>query len=198
MIPIIAIRLPEKDPETDQRLYDSAYMEDGRPPSACGCPMEYIETDPEQDHLLQCTPDGCRLEESDGVTTHRNEHRYVKPEGRLLQIVDLLPRCSEAWKIEYNKRPTVERYFSIRKHIRLMDQHRYFNIYQMSLHAALQMLTYLGHGTPPSRRLRPHAAHANQAAEGAAQGTGTAAGEDLQCPRLHLMRSLERRCVVHR
>ena len=31
MIPVIAIRLPEKDPETGQRLYDSTYVEDGRP-----------------------------------------------------------------------------------------------------------------------------------------------------------------------
>ena len=59
MIPVIAIRLPEKDPETGQRLYDSAYVEDGRPLCAYGCPMEYIETDPEQGHLFQCAPDGC-------------------------------------------------------------------------------------------------------------------------------------------
>ena len=67
----------------------------------------------------------------------------MKPEGRLLRIVGLLPRCSEAWKIEYKKRPTVERYFSSDKHSRLMDQHHYFNIFQMSLHVAMSMLSYL-------------------------------------------------------
>ena len=143
MIPVIAIRLPEKDPETGQRLYDSAYVEDGRPLCACGCPMEYIETDPEQGHLFQCAPDGCSPEDNDGVKVHCNEQRYVKPEGRLLRIVGLLPRCSDEWTIEYKKRPIIERYFSSDKHSRLMDQHRYFNIFQMSLHVALSMLTYL-------------------------------------------------------
>ena len=143
MIPVIAIRLPEKDPETGQRLYDGIYDKEGRPLCACGCPMEYVSTDPEQGHLFRCSPDGCRLEDSDGVTTHCNEQRYVKPEGRLLRIVGLLPRCSDAWKIEYKKRPIVERHFSSGKHSRLMDQHRYFNIFQMSLHVALSMLTYL-------------------------------------------------------
>ena len=36
-----------------------------------------------------------------------------------------------------------ERHFSSGKHSRLMDQHRYFNIFQMSLHVALSVLTYL-------------------------------------------------------
>ncbi len=143
MIPVIAIRLPEKDPETGQRLYDGAYVEDGRPLSACSCPMEYIETDPEQGHLFQCPPDGCYLKNKAGVATHCNEQRYVKPEGRLLRIVGLLPRCSDEWKIEYKKRPIVERHFSSGKHSRLMDQHRYFNIFQMSLHVLMSMLTYL-------------------------------------------------------
>ena len=143
MMPIIAVRLPEKDPETGRRLYVGPYVEDGRPLCACGCPMEYIETDPEQGHLFRCPPDGCHLKDKAGVATHCNEQCYVKPEGRLLRIVGLLSRCSDEWKIEYKKRPVVERHFSSGKHSRLMDQHRYFNIFQMSLHVALSMLTYL-------------------------------------------------------
>ena len=55
----------------------------------------------------------------------------------------LLPRCTEEWKVEYKKRPIIERHFSSGKHSRLMNQHRYFNIFQMSLHVAMSMLTYL-------------------------------------------------------
>ena len=143
MIPVIAIRLPEKDPETGQRLYDGIYVEDGRPLCACGCPMEYVATGPEQGHLFRCPPDGCDLKDKDDDTRYCNDQCYVKPEGRLLRIVGLLPRCSEEWKTEYKKRPIVERHFSSGKHSRLMNQHRYFNIYQMSLHVLLSMLSYL-------------------------------------------------------
>ena len=143
MIPVIAIRLPQKDPETGQRLYDGIYVEDGRPLCACGCPMEYVATDPEQGHLFRCPPDGCDLKDKDDDTRYCNDQRYVKPEGRLLRIVGLLPRCSEEWKTEYKKRPIVERHFSSGKHSRLMNQHRYFNIYQMSLHVLLSMISYL-------------------------------------------------------
>ena len=143
MMPIIAVRLPEKDPETGQRLYDGIYVEDGRPLCACSCPMEYDATDPEQGHLFRCHSDGCDLKDQDGVGKHCDDQHYVNPEGRLLRIVGLLPRCSEEWKTEYKKRPVIERYFSSDKHSRLMDQHRYFNIFQMSLHVAMSMLTYL-------------------------------------------------------
>ena len=175
MIPIIAIRLPEKDPETDQRLYDGIYVEDGRPLCACGCPMEYVATDPEQGHLFRCPPDGCDLKDKDDDTRHCDDQRHVKPEGRLLRIVGLLPRCSDEWKDEYKKRPVIERHFSSGKHSRLMDQHRYFNIFQMSLHVLMSMLSYLAtalaHLQADNYAHMPahaaHAAHANQAAEGA-------------------------------
>ena len=58
----------------------------------------------QQGHLFQCA-DGCSPEDNDGVKVHCNEQRrkYVKPEGRLLRIVGLLPRCSGS--VEYKKRP---------------------------------------------------------------------------------------------
>ena len=68
--------------------------------------------------------------------------RYVTPEGRL-RIVGLLPRCSEEWKAEYKKRTVIERHFSSAKHSRLLNQHRYLNVFQMSLHALMSMLSYL-------------------------------------------------------
>ena len=48
MIPVIAIRRPEKDKETGRRLYDGIYDEDGRPTCIGGQSMEYVETDPEK------------------------------------------------------------------------------------------------------------------------------------------------------
>ena len=70
------------------------------------------------------------------------EH-YENPEGRLLRIVGLLPRCSEEWKAKYKQRPIIERHFSSGKHSRLMDTHRYFNIHKVSLHVTMSMLSYL-------------------------------------------------------
>ena len=43
------------------------------------------------------------------------DQHYEKPEGKLLRIVALPPRCSVEWKAEYKKRPSEERYFSRRQ-----------------------------------------------------------------------------------
>ena len=55
----------------------------------------------------------------------------------------LLARCSEEWKAEYKKRPTIERYFSSGKHSRLLDTHRNLNMFKVSLHVMMSMLAYL-------------------------------------------------------
>ena len=131
MIPVMAVRRPKKDKKTGKRLYDGTYDEEGRPTCTCGKSREYVETDPEKGHLFRCPADGCH-----------HEH-YEKPEGRLLRIVGLLPRCSEEWKAEYKKRPSEERYFSSAKHSRLLGTHRYLNGQKVSLHIALSTLAYL-------------------------------------------------------
>ena len=46
MIPVIAIRLPKKDPETGQRLYEGIYVKDGRPTCLGGKPMKYVRDRP--------------------------------------------------------------------------------------------------------------------------------------------------------
>lgn len=143
MMPVIAIRLPEKDKETGKRLYDGIYDVDGRPTCVGGKSMEYILTDPEEGHLFRCPPEGCSLKDSVQFTRHCDYAHYEKPEGRLLRIVGLLPRCSEEWKGEYKKRPIIERHFSSAKQSRLLDKHRYLNIQKVSLHAALATLSYL-------------------------------------------------------
>ena len=81
-------------------------------------------------------------EDKDGVAGRCDGQCYVKPEGRLPDSGPL-PRCSEEWKTEYKKRTVIERHFSSAKHSRLLNQHRYLNIFQMSLHVLMSMLSYL-------------------------------------------------------
>ena len=143
MIPIVAIRRPEKDKETGKRFYDGIYDEEGRPTCIGGKSMEYVETDPEQGHLFRCPADGCHLKNTIQFTRHCDSEHYEQPEGWLLRIVGLLPRCSAEWKAEYKKRPIIERYFSSDKHSRLLDTHRYLNIQKVALHIGMSTLAYL-------------------------------------------------------
>ena len=142
LIPVVAVRLPEKD-EEGQRLYDGIYDAEGRPTCIGSKSMEYVETDPEQGHLFRCPDEGCDLKGKVHWSRYCDFEHYENPEGRLLRIVGLLPRCSEEWKAKYKLRTVIERYFSSAKHSRLMDQHRYFNMIKMSLHVAMSMLSYL-------------------------------------------------------
>ena len=143
LIPVVAVRLPEKDEETGQRLYDGIYDKDGRPTCVGGKPMDYVETDPEKGHLFRCPAEGCHLKGKIHFSGYCDSEHYEMPEGRLLRIVGLLPRCSEEWKSKYKLRTVIERYNSSGKHSRLMDAHRYFNIYKVSLHVAMSKLSYL-------------------------------------------------------
>ena len=111
-----------------------------------------MQTDPEQGHLFRCPAEGCHLKDTVHFTRYCNDEHYEKPEAKLLRIVGLLPRCTDTWKTEYKKRPIIERFIGSGKHSRLMNQHRYFNIFQISLHVLMSMLSYLATalGTPPS------------------------------------------------
>ena len=141
LIPVVAVRLPAKD-EEGQRLYDGIYEADGRPTCVGGKPMEYVETDAEG-HLFRCPAGGCHFKGKVHFTRYCDSQHYEKPEGKLLRIVGLLPRCSEEWKAKYKLRTVIERYFSSAKHSRLMNVHRYLNISKVSLHVAMSMLAYL-------------------------------------------------------
>ena len=105
--------------------------------------MEYVETDPEKGHLFRCPTEGCDLKGKVHWSRYCDSEHYEKPEGRLLRIVGLLPRCSEEWKAKYKTRTIIERYFSSGKHSRLLDMHRYLNIYKVSLHVLMSILSYL-------------------------------------------------------
>ena len=142
LIPVVAVRLPAKD-EEGQRLYDGIYEAEGRPTCVGGKPMEYVETDAEKGHLFRCPSEGCHLKGKVHFTRYCDSEHYEKPEGRLLRIVGLLPRCSEEWRAKYKLRTVIERYFSSAKHSRLMNVHRYLNISKVSLHVAMSMLAYL-------------------------------------------------------
>ena len=124
-------------------MYDGIYEADGRPTCVGGKPMQYVETDAEQGHLFKCPSEGCHLKGKVHFTRYCDSEHYEKPEGRLMRIVGLLPRCSEEWKAKYKLRTVIERYFSSAKHSRLMDVHRYLNISKVSLHTAMSMLSYL-------------------------------------------------------
>ena len=124
-------------------MYDGIYEADGRPTCVGGKPMQYVETDAEQGHLFKCPSEGCHLKGKVHFTRYCDSEHYEKPEGRLLRIVGLLPRCSEEWKAKYKLRTVIERYFSSAKHSRLMNVHRYLNISKVSLHVAMSMLAYL-------------------------------------------------------
>ncbi len=106
-------------------------------------PMEYIDTDPDQGHRFRCPAAGCHLKDKVDFSRYCDSEHYEKPEGRLRRIVGLLPRCSEEWKAEYQKRPSIERYLSSAKQSRLLDVHRCLNICKVSLHVAVSLLTYL-------------------------------------------------------
>ena len=118
------------------------------------------KTDPEWGHLFRCPAENCHHE------------RYVKPEGRLLRIVGLLPRCSEEWKGEYKKRHIIERFFSSDKHSRMLDTHRYLNWTEggVARDDVDAELPSHGAGASEGRRLRPHEAHEDQVATDADQG----------------------------
>lgn len=143
IVPVVAIRLPEKDKETGLRLYDGMYDTDGRLLCIGGRPMDYVGTDPVLGHRSQCPPDGCHLKDKIGFTRYCDSDIYEKPDGPLLRIVGLLPRFSEEWRAEYKKRPIVERGFSSAKHSRLLNQHRYLNLEKVSLHVAMSLISYL-------------------------------------------------------
>ena len=96
LIPVVAVRLPEKDEETGKRLYDGIYDKDGRPTCLGGKSMEYIETDPEKGHLFRCPAEGCHLKGKIHFTRYCDDQHYEKPEGRLLRIVGLLPAAPKS------------------------------------------------------------------------------------------------------
>lgn len=143
IIPNIAVRRPPKDKKTGKRRYDGLYDEDGRPICVGGEPMTYLGTDPKGAHHFRCQAGGCQLRNKIDWSRYCDSHHSEKPEGKLLRIMGLVPRCSGLWKKWYKLRTAIERYFSSAKRSRLLDSHRYFKQEKVELHANMSALAYL-------------------------------------------------------
>ena len=82
MMPVVAIRRPEKDKETGKRLWDGIFDEHGRPTCIGGKSMEYVETDPEKGHLFRCPAEGCPLKQTVQFTRHCDGDTTRSPRAR--------------------------------------------------------------------------------------------------------------------
>ena len=143
IIPIIAVRRPRKDPKTGKRLFDGTYTKDGRPQCLGGKPMSWLGMDPDGAHHFRCPPKGCRLKEKVDWSRHCDSEHSEKPEGRLLRIIGIVPRFSKLWRKIYNKRGSIERWFSSAKRSRLLDSHQLLRMGKISLHVNMSMLAWL-------------------------------------------------------
>ena len=142
IIPVVAVPRPRED-ETGQRLYDGIYTADGRPTCIGSQPMEYLMSDPEKGHLFRCPDGGCPLQGKVDWSRYCDDEVWEKPEGKLLRIIGILPRCTNQWKRIYRMRTAIERYFRSAKHSRLLDQHQHLGLSKVSLHVKIARLAYL-------------------------------------------------------
>ena len=156
MIPIVAVSgCPEKDKETGKRLYDGIYDEDG-PSDLHRRQVHGVRRDrPGEGPPIPSVPLTAVLsrKQFSSRATAISEH-YEKPEGRLLQdsgLAAALLRGMESPSTRSGR--LIERYFSSGKHSRLLDTHRYLNIFKVALHVAMSMLSLPGHRT--GRTCRP-------------------------------------------
>ena len=143
IIPIIAVRRPQKDKETGKRRLDGTYDEDGRPVCVGGQSMEYLRTDQEGNHHFRCSREGCWLKDKVDWSCYCNSGHSEQPEGKRLRIIGIVPRFTKLWRKIYNKRGAVERWFSSAKRSRLLDKHQLLKMGKIKLHANLSTLVWL-------------------------------------------------------
>ena len=109
IIPIIAVRRPQKDKETGKRRFDGTYDEDGRPVCVGGQSMAYLGTDQKGNHHFRCPSEGCWLKDKVDWSRYCNSGHSEQPEGKLLRIIGIVPRFTKLWRKIYNKRGAIER-----------------------------------------------------------------------------------------
>ena len=119
--PIIDIPRPPRDKATKQRLYDGTYAADGRPICVGQQPMDYLGTDTDGAHWFRCPPGGCHLKDKLDWSRYCNDTHWENPTDKLLRIMGIIPRFSSAWKELYQKRSSIERYFSSAKQSRATE-----------------------------------------------------------------------------
>ena len=76
-------------------------------------------------------------------TRYCNSGHSEKPEGKLLRIIGIVPRFTKLWKKSYNKRGSIERWFSSAKLSRLLDKHQLLKMSKIRLHTHMSMLAWL-------------------------------------------------------
>ena len=143
IIPIIAVRRPQKDKKTGHRLFDSTYDEDGRPLCMGRQSMEYLGTDLKGNHHFRCSSEGCWLKDKIDWSRYCNSEHSEKPEGKLLRIIGIVPRFTKLWRKIYKKRTEIERWFSSGKRSRLLDKHQLLKMGKIRLHTNVSMLAWL-------------------------------------------------------
>ena len=140
--PIIDIPRPPQDKATKQRLYDGIYAADGRPTCVGQQPMDYLGTDTDGAHWFRCPPGGCHLKDKLDWSRYCNDTHWENPTGKLIKTMGIIPRFSSAWKELYQKRSSIERYFSSAKQSRLLNQHQCLGQAKVELHVNMATLAY--------------------------------------------------------
>ena len=143
IIPIIAVRRPQKDQESGKRRFNGTYDEHGRPVCVGSQSMEYLGTDQEGKHHFRCPSEGCWLKDKVDWSRYCNSGHSEKPDGRLLRIIGIVPRFTKLWRKIYNRRGAIERWFSSAKRSRLLDKHQLLKMGKIRLHANISMLAWL-------------------------------------------------------
>ena len=143
IVPVIAVRRPPKNKKTGKRRFDGTYTEDGRPVCMGGKPMAWLGTDPDGAHHFRCPAEGCHLKDKINWSRHCDSEHSEKPEGELLRTIGIIPRFSKLWRKIYNKRGSIERWFSSAKRSRLLDKHQLLRMGKISLHVNMSMLAWL-------------------------------------------------------
>ena len=121
-------------------LYEGIYTPEGVPTCLGMVPMEHVRSDPERGHLYRCRREGCRLKTRKGVRYCDDEvweNRSDDP-----RLFGPLRQASNEWKALYEQRQAVERVFKSLKQSRRLDRHCVRRLLNVSLHAAMSVLTY--------------------------------------------------------
>ena len=112
-------------------------------PSCMGTkPMEYVGTHPDKGHLYKCPPGGCHLKQRRGVV-YCQDYTWVdwrtEPNKRIHGPVR---RGTAEWEELYSERQSIERVFKSMKEFRRLEHHYLRGLKNISLHAAMSVLTY--------------------------------------------------------
>ncbi|MYC07916.1 MAG: transposase [Chloroflexi bacterium] len=150
--PIIAVRKPVKAKDGKRRTYKAeiegpygkyteSFNVDGYPVCPCGRVMRYVGTDSTHGHSFKCPRDRRHSEKVLSPLSCGDEY-WIKPKGKLVRIMGVLPRFSKRWKELYKLRQTIERFFGSAKRSRVLDRHHFLSMDKVAIHTQTSLLTY--------------------------------------------------------